>query len=281
MKKTVNRLVKENILLLLPLIFYGIYKNGYLIYQKELINFILIFKPIFLVLINIVIKTGLDFLIYKKIKIDYNFVYVILIGMIMPYNINIIMYLLLFTIAYYLSLLLDKILKINKVCLIYIFIITIHFIFNDFSFFNPLEQNYAFSFEFLDYLFGRNIGSISTTSIFLSLLAFIYLINTYYYKKDIPFVINLVYLILAFIYFILTDNSALLLNSELIFASIFIAPLPEYSPYKKSSQIIYGILIGSISFLISITFNSILAIYISILIISTLYLLISRQKLLK
>ena len=56
MKKTINSLVIQNISLLIPLIIYAIYKNGYLIYQKELISIISIFKPLYLVLISIFIK---------------------------------------------------------------------------------------------------------------------------------------------------------------------------------------------------------------------------------
>lgn len=281
LKKTINKLIIENICLLIPLIIYGVYKNGYLIYQKNLIGVLEIFKPLYLVLISGGIKVVIDLILYKKIKLDYNLVYVILIGMIMPYNINILLYIVLFSIFYFLTNYLDRYLKINKICLIYLLIIGIHFLFNDFTFFNIMEENYSFSFEFLDYLFGRNIGSISTTSIILSLIAYVYLINSYYYKKDIPFIINITYLILAFIYFILTNNSSFLLNSELIFASIFIASIPEYSPYKVNHQIIYSIFIGIISFIISITFNSIIAIYISIFIASIINLLLSRQKLTK
>lgn len=273
MKKTVNKLVLENITLLIPFIIYACYKNGYLLYQKNLINIFSILKPLYLVLISVGVKIIIDLIKYKKIKIDYNLVYVILIGMIMPNNINILEYVLLFSIFYILSLVLDKYIVVNKVCLIYLFIIIIHFLFNDFTYLNAMEEKYHFSFEFLDFLSGRNVGSISTTSIILSLIAFIYLINNYYYKKDIAFTINIVYLLLVSVFFVITNDSSFLLNSELIFASIFIAPLPMYSPYSIKHQIIYGILIGVLTFLISILFNSIISIYISILMISLINLL--------
>jgi len=281
LKKSNSKLIIENICLLIPLIIYGIYKNGYLVYQKGLINFINIFKPLYLVLISVFIKLIIDLIKYKKIKIDYNLIYVIIIGMIMPYNINILLYSILFTILYILSLLLDKYLKLNKICYIYLIIILIHFLFNEFTYLNPLEQNYNFSFEFLDYLFGRNIGGISTTSIFFSLIVFIYLINNYYYKKDIPFIINITYILLAFMYFLITNNSTYLLNSELIFASIFVAPLPIYSPYKINHQIIYAIFIAILTFIISIIFDSIISIYIAIFIVSTITLLLGRLNMTK
>jgi len=196
--------------------------------------------------------------------------------MIMPYNINYLVYIILFSILYFLSTFIN--LKVNKVCIIYLIILLVNSLFNDFTYLNPLEINYSYNFEFLDYLFGRNIGGISTTSIILSLISYIYLINNYYYKKDIPFIINLSYLFLSFIYFIFTNNNTFLLNSELIFASIFIATLPEFSPHKRNFQIIYSLLIGILTFVISILFNSIISVYIAIFIISLLNMLDFHHK---
>jgi len=261
-------IVMQNIYLLIPLIIYAIYKNGYLIYQKNLINFINIFKPLYLVIISIIIKIVIDLIKYKKIKIDYNLIYVILISMIMPYNINLLLFITTFTLLYILTLFIEKYIKFNKVCFIYLIIILINFLINDFTYLTPLEINYSYSFNFLDLLIGRNIGGISSTSILFSLIAYIILINNFYYKKDIPITINVTYLTFSFIYFLITNNTEYLLNSELIFASIFISTLPEYSPYKARNQLIYGILIGIITFIISLFFNSIISIYIATFVIS-------------
>lgn len=269
-KKKTNYLVWENIILLIPLIIYGIFKNGYLIYEKGYINFYQIFKPLYLVLIGIIIKFIIDLLKDHKIKIDYNLVYVILIGMIMPYNINLIIYSVSLLILYIITLFLEKYLKFNKVCFIYLIIILINFIFNEFTFQNILESRFTYSFTFFDLLVGRSIGSISTTSIFFSLLSFSYLTFSYYYKKDIPLFINIAYLFLSFIYLIITKDNSYLLNSEVLFASIFVAPLPKYSPLRRINQIIYGISIGILTFIGAVLFNSIISIYLVIFIISLL-----------
>lgn len=263
-----KELVIQNIYLLIPLILYAIYKNGYLIYEKELIEFINILKPLYLVLIGLIIKIVSDLIRYKKVNIDYELVYVMLIGMIMPYNINYLIYIVGFIILYILSLLLDKYFKYNKVCLIYLIIILINFIFNKYTFMTPLEEQFAYSFSFLDLIMGRSVGGISSTSVFFCLLAYIILINNYYYKKDIPFFINIAYLSCMLIYYLITKNSDLVLNNDLIFGSIFIATLPVYSPYKEKTQIVMSILIGIIAFFLSIYFNSIIAVYLSIFIIS-------------
>lgn len=267
-KKEIKDLVKLNIYLLLPIILYSLYKNGYLIYEKGLISFINIFKPLYLILIGVLIKIIIDLIRFKKVNIDYELIYVILIAMIMPYNISYLVYVTSFIPLYIISLLLDKVIKYNKVCFIYLVIILINFIFNDYTFMTPLENNYTFSFTFLNLIMGRMVGGIASTSILFSLLAYIVLITNYYYKKDIPFFINISYLFCMIVYYYVTKNSDLLLNSELVFGSIFVATLPMFSPYKEKTQIIESIIIGILTFILSIYFNSIIAIYISIFIMS-------------
>ena len=66
--------------------------------------------------------------------------------------------------------------------------------------------------------------------------------------------INITYLILMLVYFLITNNSNYLLNSELIFGSIFVSALPEYSPVNNKKILVYSILIGILVFIITITF---------------------------
>lgn len=278
MKRSLNFLIKEQIFLLIPLILYSLYKNGYLLYQKELICFVSIFKIIFLILISVVIKIVIDYIKHKKIILDYNLLYVILIALCMPYNINILMYTVLFFILYILSIYLDKYIKINKVCLISLIIILINGIIFDFSYLNPLEKNYSFNFTVIDLLMGRSVGSIGTTSAIFVIVAYLYLLNNFYYKKNIPLAINATYLILYLIYLLIFKDSAFLLHNELIFASVFVATIPEFSPYNEKMQLLYGVLIGLLSFAITILVHPYIAPYLSIIIVSTINLLVVRQR---
>lgn len=276
--KTIKKLVIENIILLFPLILYAIYKNGILIYNKGLIEIYQIFKVLYLIGISVFVKFIIDLIKAKKIVIDYNLLYVILIAMIMPYNINILVYFISFTSLYIISLIFDKCFKINKVCYIYLIIILINSLFYKFTFLNPLEAKFNFSFTIFDYFLGKNIGGIASTWILFSLLAYLFNINNIYYKKDIPFIINSTYLILAFIYYLLTKDFSLIINSELIFASIFVCSLPNYSPYKVKHQIIYSILIAIITFIISVFYNKILAVYIATMLISFIFGFLNKNK---
>ncbi len=268
-KRNIKELVIINIILLIPLILYGLFKNGYLLYTKNLVSIGEYFKPLYLTLISIGIKVIFDLIINHKILINYNLLYMILISMIMPYNINLIVYAITLSITYFLSTILESKIKFNKVCFIYLVIILVNSLFQGLTFLSPLESKYSFSFSFIDLLLGRNIGGISSTSIFFSLLAYTLLINSYYYKKDIPLTINITYLILAFITYLITKDNSILLNSEIIFGSIFVATLPKYSPYRKSKQILSSILIGLLTFALSFL-NPTLSIYLAIFIISLL-----------
>lgn len=271
MRKTTKKIVMENILMLIPFILYGVYKNGFLVYSKGFISIWEIFKPIYLVLISIILKFIIDIIKYRKIKIDYNLLISILVALIMPTNINLIIYSLVFLLTYVLSTFLEKYLNFNKVCFIYLIIILINFLFKDFTFKNILEEKIFFSYSFWDILMGRSIGGISSTSIFFSLIFYAILTFNFYYKKDIPFAINITYLLLMFLYYLVTHNNELLLNSEVIFGSIFVSSLPIYSPYKKNRQIIFGVLIGIFTFIISIAFNSVISIYLATFIVSLLF----------
>lgn len=276
--KKISNLVIQNIIILIPFILYGIYKNGYLIFERNLINFSNIFKPLYLILISVAIKIIFDLVKYHKIKIDFNFVYCLLISMIMPYNINYLVFTFSFLILYILSNFLEKYCKFNKVCLIYLGIILINSIFNEFTFQNILESKYSYSFNFWDLLMGRNIGGIASSSIFFSLIIYVLLINNIYYKKDIPYAINITYLLLMIGYFLITKNSSNILNSELIFGSILVSTNPESSPFKIINQILYGILIGTLAFFITIIFNGVIAVYLATFMASLLTNIRIRQN---
>ncbi len=277
-KSNVKNLVKLNIILLIPFLIYGLYKNGYLIYMKGLISGYMVFKPLYLTLISLIIKVVVDLFIYKKVKIDYNLVYLILVSLIMPYNINLIVYSITLLITYLLTLFLSKHFKFNNVCFMYLILILVNYLFNGLSFLNPMEAKYTFSFSSLDILMGRSVGGISSTSIILSLLVFSYYTFNFYYKKDIPLFINLTYLILTFIYFLITKDNNFIINSEVIFGSIFISTLPMFSPGKRILQILYAILIGLLTFILIFITGKIISIYLATFAVSLLINVKIRQK---
>lgn len=267
-KKNIKALVIQNLILLIPFILYGVFKNGYLIYERGLINFASIFKPLYLIIISIFIKCIIDLILYRKIKFDYNLLSLVLVAMIMPYNINLLVYTITLLFTYLISLFLNKKFKLNTVCFIYLITVLVNSLMYSFTYQNILESTFNYNFSYFDLLMGRNIGGIASTSIFFCLIIYIYLTNNIYYKKNIPLAINITYLFLALIFFLITKNNNYLLNSELLFGSIFISTLPLSSPYRRLSQIFYGIFIGLVAFIVAVCFNSTISIYIATMVAS-------------
>ena len=78
---------------------YATYKNGIIIYQKHLIGFFEIFKPLILVIISISIPYLINYIYHKYIlkekysyKEDYTPIFMALITLSLPLNINILLF---------------------------------------------------------------------------------------------------------------------------------------------------------------------------------------------
>ena len=113
-KEDVSIIVKKYIICLLPLIIYGIYKNGFLLYSRNLIPFFEIFKIVYLLLISLGIYLIINNLILKKSFYSLDLVFMLIIPLFMPQNINIIIYTLGLFLSFLLASLLEKKIKFNK-----------------------------------------------------------------------------------------------------------------------------------------------------------------------
>lgn len=265
-KMNKNKLILSYICLLIPFIIYGIYKNGYLLYQNNLITFISMFKPLFFVLISVLITIGIEFIFNKKFSISFNLINMILLAMIISIRTNYIVFIILIIIFDLLFIFIKDKIKMNYVCIFFLIVYIINLIFNV-SLLNIAEMNYDYKLSILDVILGRNVGGMSSTSILFSIIAFMILSLSVYYKKYIPIIINSIYLLFSLIFGVLFNDYSLLLNSSVLFGSIFIATLPLYSPYSIKGMIIYSFIIGLFTFILNI-FNPYIGIYIAILIAS-------------
>ena len=267
-KDNLKKIILKYILFLLPLILYGIYKNGVLIYQKDLISFGLIFKVIYLILIGI----GIDFIIRiifkKKLHFDYDLLSVIIIPLFMPFNINIGIYtgvLFGFLIIYEL---LAKLIKINKSAfIILILLLSILFI-NGLNFLNPLEEANIYVFNTLDLLWGRNIGGIASTSIIWGIILLILGAIFNDYKWYIPLFSIIAFLSIAFI---LNINMDLYINSMVIVSFILLHIDTRYTPLSILGGIIYSLILGIITYFLSVYVDYYYGVFIGISIMSLGY----------
>lgn len=247
-KNNENKILVKYILLLIPFLIYGFYKNGILLYKGEYVNIFYMFKPLILTIIAILISYL--FTKYKKEDfISYRFYLNILSSLIVLPNTNIFIYL----IILFLVNILYTFKKVNISLITILLLIIVSMIFSKYSFLNVYEESVNHSYSITNYLFGNGSGGISNTLFIYSILVFIYLICDFSYKKHIVVTSLTVYYILLIISFVLFKkfDYNLLLNNNLVFSFIFLNTISIFTPYTKGGCYLYGFILGLISFCFS------------------------------
>lgn len=259
--------IKLLLLLMVPFALYGFYKNGILLYKKDLINLFGLFKVPFLVCISI-ITTYILKKLFEEDFISYRLLLNIFISIITPAKTNIIVFIVLLVLLN----ILYKFKKLN-IPLIYmiLYIITSYF-FKNLSYQNIYEESVVHNYTLTNYLFGCGSGGISNTLTIYSILSFIYLITKFEYKKHIPITAFVVYYVLITISFLLGNNADInfTLNNNLIFAFVYLNTISIFTPYTKGGNYIYGFALGLFTFLFSFLDINI-GVYITSLILSLCY----------
>ena len=247
-KNNENKILVKYILLLIPFLIYGFYKNGILLYKGEYVNIFYMFKPLILTIIAILISYL--FTKYKKEEfISYRLYLNILSSLIVLPNTNIFIYL----IILFLVNILYTFKKVNISLITILLLIIVSMIFSKYSFLNIYEESVNHSYSITNYLFGNGSGGISNTLFIYSILVFIYLICDFSYKKHIVVTSLTVYYILLIISFVLFNkfDYNLLLNNNLVFSFIFLNTISIFTPYTKGGCYLYGFILGLISFCFS------------------------------
>ena len=277
-KLTILNINRTKIFLLLPFIIFACYKNGFIPFQKNLVTILYVFKPLVLSFLSILIAFIIEFIIsfYKKESFSENIYnsslpyYGLLYSLIIPANINPYLYILLLTITLFLSKI--KINLINPISLGKVLFILSALLVNSYSYQNIYEKTFTVSYNILDILFGKIPGGSGSTSALLSIIIFLILLTRKYYKKEITIAMILSFSIISLLSSFIFKSNLLspIFESELLFTSIFITPLANYSPYTNKGKIVYGISIGIIGFILCQLINIKEGLYISILILSAI-----------
>lgn len=247
-KNNENKILVKYILLLIPFLIYGFYKNGILLYKGGYVNIFYMFKPLILTIIAILISYL--FTKYKKEEfISYRLYLNILSSLIALPNTNIFIYL----IILFLVNILYTFKKVNISLITILLLIIVSMIFSKYSFLNIYEESVNHSYSITNYLFGNGSGGISNTLFIYSILVFIYLICDFSYKKHIVVTSLTMYYILLIISFVLFKkfDYNLLLNNNLVFSFIFLNTISIFTPYTKGGCYLYGFILGLISFCFS------------------------------
>lgn len=242
---------------LIPLILFGLYKNGISLYQRGLVGRIEAFKPLIILLMGVVgvllgsiireYKTNKnikDILEHSKILI----VESLILGMMLPINSS---PLILFGVTFIMGLFFRR-LEVNRIAVFYGLMEIINKILGTNSFANIYENSTKLELNGLDMFLGSNIGGICSTNILLVLLALIFLSFNKLYKKDIAYSSILTYVLLVIGYAFIKENYGLifplLFGYNTMFIFTLVAPSTYSSSYTEKGQIISGILLAFITF---------------------------------
>ena len=260
-KDNIKNIMFKTILALIPLIIAGFYKNGLKLYLNGYVSFYEMFKPLIFALIGfligIIVNIIYSTLIKKELKAkeacasSFHPLYGLLIASIISINTKV----WLFTIITFISLLVSKFIKkdkINIIALVSLVIIFLTKMIYGFTFLNVYEQSNTLNLVALDYLIGRGSGGINTTHVLLLALSLIILCSIKTYKKDIAITSIIVYSACMIIYCIFTSQIGLILNNifanGILFSFVFVGTDSLTSSYTSKGKIVYSTIMGISSF---------------------------------
>ncbi len=283
-KKNNKELNLDYLIVLFPLVIYGFYKNYFIVYNRGLITLIDIVKQIIIFLLVVAIAILIPLLVnvlqnrkwYDGILKDYTLPLAIIFFLIMPVKYNKLVFLIILAVF----VCLNNFLKVNKfpfnrIAILQVLTLLILRQIGGIAYESVYESTKELSFTLFDSFFGRSVMNFGTTNIFLILCGFAYLTYRGYYKKEIPLIITLTYLVSGTGINLMLHKDLFvifrtLITTNILFSTIFVATIPFYSPYTKEGTIIYSILIGLFTSIFSIYFSLNEAIFVIIFIVSLL-----------
>lgn len=276
--KDQNHLLKSYFIALIPLLCFGIYKNGILLYINNLINFQNILIPIYFYIISIII--GISVSIIAKEDFKENVLVCLICSASISINTNMIIYpILLFVVLFIVNYLKPKIkLTFNYTALIRIFLV-LSLLLNSYSYLNIGEKLNKFNYNYFDTFIGYSVGGIATTSMLLVLFALVILSFNKFYKKEVAIFSSLSFVLIStLLLFIIKNNNlaSILLNGTVYFSFIFVAADFRITPYSKKGMIIYGTIIGIVTSILSLILNFNEVGYLATLLVSLTIPLINR-----
>jgi hypothetical protein len=286
-KKSIANMSITRIILLIPLIIFGLYKNGVYLYLNKYTNIGGFFKPMMFIILGALIGALVNIIyeyIFKRNKDNiisvlfssFHIEYGILLACITSINTNVFV----FMSVVFIMLFISKILK-NRINIMSITFIVIYFIqqqlFGGYTYLNAYDTSRVFSLDFMDFMIGRGYGGIATTHIILLIIALIGITVTNNNKSNISISSAITIFLLFGIYSIANhvDIGKLILNNSYMFACVYIMTDYVTSSYTKNGEIIFGVLCGLLTFGFYFI-NPIIAPYIAITIVSLFNNLIDR-----
>lgn len=275
MKKKFNKgLYFLTFICLIPLLMFGLYKNGYILYKKDYINTARAIKPLVLALMSLAGAFLGTFIRERKVKdikkiLNKNkiiYLEAIIVSFLMPINSSpIILFIVMFVMGKWF-----RTFEINRIAVFFILIEVINKMLGLSSFLNLYEEYGEAVYNGFDLFLGFSTGGICSTSALLILISLLVLSTNRLYKKEIALTSIIVYSVFTIVYYMITKNYevifARLFGYNTLFTFVFVAPNLYSSSYTDKGKSLMGLLIGVITFILSFIFpynNAILAVLIT------------------
>ncbi len=272
------------LLSLIPLILAGFYKNGLKLYLNDLVNIFGLFKPLVFTILGFIIGSLVNIIYMYLIKKNkdkllemifssFHPLYGVIIASIISINTNIFLFLIITFIILFLTKFIKEA-KFNIMAFTSLLIILIFNLTGTFTFLNIYESTTVLNLNTLDYLLGMGSGGVNTSFVLFLLISFIMLSKEDFYKKSIALFSILVFSVMMIIYCAYTNQIGIVLENifanGILFSYIYVAPETLSSSYTKKGQIIFGFLVGFLTFLLFLIEPSLAALG-AILIVSLLH----------
>ena len=256
-----QRLYFTTFLCLIPLILFGLYKNGLQLYKKDLITPILMLKPLIIIAMSLAGSfIGTTIREFKNKNKDIHkilnnnkiiFLESIIIALLMPINSSPII---LFIAMIIMSLFFRRF-ELNRIALFYIGLEVINKIFGMNSFENLYEVSSMVKYNTIDMFLGFASGGICSTSVLLILIALFVLMNNKIYKREIPVSSIIIYVILVSVFNMIKGDYVNILPTifsyNVLFIYVFVAPNLYSSSYTEKGKVLSGVVIGVLTFILS------------------------------
>ncbi len=276
-KKEHKNIIIKYLLALIPLIIYGVYKNGYLLYQSKLISFIEIFRPLLFLLIPAIFIIGINYIKEKKLIFNYVDLKWIFISLFIFPSTNLILYSIIILIFIAIDILFKNKIKFNISIVFKLLLSITMLILNNYSVTNLAEQTHEYAFSVFDLLIGREAGGLFSSSLILAMIVYFIMQTTGYYKKNITIITMITYTVFILILSILSDITYINIGG-IFLAIILIGSFSNYTPITFKGEIIYSVSLGILIVLIGLITNFYESVFISILLVQILYKIIVKFK---
>lgn len=266
-KNDLKNSVLKYILCLIPLYLYGFYKNGILLYNKDLIDFFAMFKIFYLLFLGLGAYVLVNAVFKNKLKIDTELLVIFIVPLFMMPNTNYLIYFGGMVFGLILFKILAKKFNINISILLILLIILGQLILKNYGYQNIAEDLNLYAFSSFDLLWGRGSGGIGSTNIIFLLLIMLFLSFKTIYKYQVALSSLLIYCILSLVFGFYT----FLFNGNAIAAFILLATDSISSPVEGKNKIIYGLLVGILGFILTNFVSFYTGAFLSILIVSIIW----------